>query len=122
MLLVQNLMLEMLADEEVVINEKEILPQALGGKRYGHVRGMGKYVIPTLSSSHSCYGTQVSFELEETKLKKKVTKLSDQLVENERKRDEQMEEMQNESKRRIEEIRKESMPQFDLIMSRILVE
>jgi hypothetical protein len=67
---------------------------------------MEKYVIPTPSSSYLRYGTQVSLELEETKLE--VTKLSDQLVENERKRYEQIEEMQNESKRRIEEIQKES--------------
>jgi hypothetical protein len=87
-------MLEMLVDEEVVLNEEEILTQALGGKRSGHVKGMRKYVIPTPSSSYSRCDTQVSLELEETKLE--VTKLSDQLVENERKRDEQMEEMQNE--------------------------
>jgi len=82
MLLVQNLMLEMLVDEEVVLNEEKILTQALGGKRSGHVRAMEKYVIPTPSSSHSRYGTQVSLELEETKLE--VPKLLDQLMENER--------------------------------------
>jgi hypothetical protein len=90
MLLVQNLMQDMLVDEEVVLNEDEIFTQVLGGKRSGHVRGMGKYVIPTPSSSHSRYGTQVNLELKETKLE--VAKLSDQLLEKERKRDQQIEE------------------------------
>jgi len=53
MLLVQNLMQDMLVDEEVVLNEDEIFTQVLGGKRYGHVKGMKKYVIPTPSSSLS---------------------------------------------------------------------
>jgi hypothetical protein len=129
MLLVQNLMQEMLVDEEVVLNEDEKFTQVLGGKRSGHVRGMGKYVIPTPSSSHSRYGTQVNLELKETKLE--VTKLSNQLLEKERKRDQQIEEMQNESNRRIdeiqkeanrhvEEIQKESKRQYDLLLSRIL--
>ena len=37
MLLLQNLMLEKLADKEVVVDEEEIFTQALGGKRFGHV-------------------------------------------------------------------------------------
>jgi DNA anti-recombination protein RmuC len=90
---------------------------------------MGKYVIPTPSSSHSRYGTQVNLELKERKLK--VAKLSNQLLEKERKIDEQIEKMQNESNRRIneiqkeanrhvEEIQKESKRQYDLLVSRIL--
>jgi hypothetical protein len=71
-------------------------------KRSGHVRGMGKYVIPITSFSHLRYGSQVNLELKETKLE--VAKLSDQLLKKERKRDEQIEEMQNESNRRIDEI------------------
>ena len=70
MLLLQNLMLEKLVDKEVVIDEEEIFTQALGAKRSGHVRGMGKFVIPTPSSSSwSLYGTQLNLELEETNRK-----------------------------------------------------
>lgn len=73
------------------------------------------------SKSKSQYGSQANFELAEIKLK--VAKLSNQLVENKRKRDEQIDQMQkeskqlikeiqNESKRQIEEIQKESKCQF----------
>jgi hypothetical protein len=126
MLLLQNLMLEKLANKEVVVDEVEIFTQALGGKRSGHARGMEKFVIPTpSSSSQSLYGTQLNLELEETN--RKIVELQNELVEKDRKRDEQIEELQNallekDRKRdeQIEEIRQESKCQFDLLMSRVL--
>jgi hypothetical protein len=126
MLLSQNLMLEKLADKEVAVDEEEIFTQALGGKRSGYVRGMGKFVIPTpSSSSRSLYGTQLNLELEETN--RKIKELQNELVEKDRKRDEQIEELQNvlvekdrKGDEQIEEIRQESKRQFDLLMSRVL--
>ena len=143
MLPLQNLMLEKLANKDVVVDEEEIFTQALG-KHSGHVRGMGKFVIPTpSSSSRSLYSTQLNLELEETKRKIKelqnelvekdrkkdepILELQNELVEKDRKRDEQIEELQNElvekdRKRdeQTEEIRQESKRQFDLLMSRVL--
>ena len=55
---------------------------------------MGKFVIPTPSSSSwSLYGTQLNLELEETN--RKIEELQNELVEKDRKRDEQIEELQN---------------------------
>jgi hypothetical protein len=80
MWLLQNLMLEESTNKEVVVDEEEIFTQALGGKHSGHVRGMGKFVIPTpSSSSRSLYGTQLNLELEETN--RKIEELQNELVE-----------------------------------------
>ena len=79
--------------------------------------------------SKSRYGSQANLEL--AKIKLEVAKLSDQSVENKRKRDEQIDQMQkeskqqireiqNESRRQIEEIQKESKRQFDLLLRSVL--
>jgi hypothetical protein len=56
-------MLEKLADKEVVVDEEEIFTQALGGKRSGHVRGMGKFVIlhPLLHGHYTAPNSTLSW-------------------------------------------------------------
>ncbi len=73
MLFVQNLMQEKLANEEVQLTEKEIIEQVLG-TRPGYARGMGKFVIPTPSSSRSYHATELNSELETCKQELAETK------------------------------------------------
>lgn len=76
MLLVQNLMLEKLADKDVQLTKDQIVTQVLG-TRPGYVRGMGKFVISTPSSSRSHYETEVDNELET--YKQELSKIKQQL-------------------------------------------
>ena len=62
----QNQMLELLDNEDVQLIEKEIPEQVLG-TRSGYARGMGKFVIPTTSSSRSHYPKKINNELETCK-------------------------------------------------------
>ena len=58
---------EKVADEENQSTEEEIFTKVLGTRR-GFVRGMGKFVIPTpTSSSHLWYETSMNKELENCK-------------------------------------------------------
>ena len=67
MSLVQNLMTEKVVDEENQSTEDEFFTEVLGTRR-GFVRGMGKFVIPTpTSSSHLRYETSMNRELENCK-------------------------------------------------------
>jgi septal ring factor EnvC (AmiA/AmiB activator) len=59
----QNQMLKLLDDEDVQLTVKEILEQVLG-MRSSYARGMGKFVIPTTSSSRSHYPKEINNELE----------------------------------------------------------
>ena len=123
MLFVQNLMQEKLADEEVQLIEKEIIEQVLG-TRPGYARGMGKFVIPTPSSSRSYHATEVNSELETckqelaetkqyfTETKEQMAKAKEQIV--------QMEELQcqlldtqKETQRQLEESQRETQCQME---------
>uniref|UniRef100_A0A2N9H6H5 Uncharacterized protein n=1 Tax=Fagus sylvatica TaxID=28930 RepID=A0A2N9H6H5_FAGSY len=78
-------MQEKLADEEVQLTEKEIIEQVLG-TRPGYARGMGKFVIPTPSSSRSYHATEVNSELETCKqelaeTKQHLTETKEQMAE-----------------------------------------
>ena len=83
MLLVQNKMLQLLADENVDLSEDAIISQVLG-TRSGYATGQGKFVIPTTSFSRSHYQREDDSELalykqELAETKERVVYLEDKI-------------------------------------------
>uniref|UniRef100_A0A2N9G009 DUF4216 domain-containing protein n=1 Tax=Fagus sylvatica TaxID=28930 RepID=A0A2N9G009_FAGSY len=118
-----NLMQEKLADEEVQLTEKEIIEQVLG-TRPGYARGMGKFVIPTPSSSRSYHATEVNSELETckqelaetkqhlTETKEQMAEAKEQIVQMEESQ-RQLLDTQKETQRQLEESQRETQCQME---------
>ena len=83
MLLVQNKMLQFLADENVDLSEDPIVSQVLG-TNFGYAIGQGKFVIPITSYSRSHYQREDDSELalckqELAETKERVVYLEDKI-------------------------------------------
>ena len=83
MLLVQNKMLQLLADENVDLSKDPIVSQVLG-TNFGYAIGQGKFVIPITSYSRSHYQREDDSELalckqELVETKERVVYLEDKI-------------------------------------------
>ena len=97
MLLVQNKMLQLLADENVDLSEDAIVSQVLG-TRSGYAIGQRKFVIPIKSFSRSHYQREDDSELaickqELTETKERVIHLEDKIEQNQVQTQHQIEEL-----------------------------